>query len=444
MKSILILGAGRSSGALINYLLNLAHSENWRLTIADADIDMAAEKLHHHPAGDAVRLDATDAKERKAIISKADVVISMLPAFLHSQIARDCLLLNKNLVTASYISSELAEMTQEVEEKGLVFMNEIGLDPGIDHMSAMKVIHRLRKRGLRLNAFRSYTGGLVAPESDTNPWHYKITWNPGNVVRAGQGTAQYLEKGMLHLIPYNRLFRNHRNINIAGLGDYEVYPNRDSLVYIQKYGLEGIPEIFRGTIRGDGFCRSWDALVQLGLTDATYPISDSERLSYRQLIEGIVRNRKGETTAEKTADFLGVEPNAAIIKNLNWLGLFSEDTIKVSQGTPASIIEARLLEKWALQQDDKDMIIMQHEFDFVEEGKEKRLISTMVTKGKDAVHTAMSKLVGLPLGIYVKFLLQGKMKEKGILIPVSAEVYEPVLNELESFGVSFLEEEIVL
>jgi saccharopine dehydrogenase-like NADP-dependent oxidoreductase len=444
MKSILIIGAGRSSSAAIQYLLKASETYDWRVTVADADLELAKSKIDDHPNGNAVWLDAMKTNDRRELIARADVVVSLLPPFLHNAVAYDCLSLEKHLVTASYNTEELYRLDDEVREKGLIFMGEIGLDPGIDHMSAMKAIHQIRENGGKITAFRSYTGGLIAPESDNNPWHYKFTWNPRNVVLAGQGVAQYLDEGQYAYIPYNRLFSSYKVISIPGLGAYEVYPNRDALSYRKKYGIEGIPNIIRGTIRNVGFCRAWDALVRIGLTEANHPITDSHLLTYRELLEGFMKRVKGKNLKEKVATFLGIDMDDEVLYRLEWLGIFSDKKVELENATPALILEQLLLEKWALQPDDKDMIIMQHEFDYVADKLNKRLISTMVVKGGDAKNTAMARLVGLPLAIFVKLIMLGKASSNGIDIPVSPEVYEPVLEELESLGVVFEEKEILL
>lgn len=319
-------------------------------------------------------------------------------------------------------------------------MGEMGLDPGIDHMSAMQSINELRAKGAELTAFRSYAGGLIAPESDTNPWHYKFTWNPRNVVLAGQGTAQYIEDGHYKHIPYHRLFSQYELIDVPGMGQYEAYPNRSSLLYRTTYGLEKIPSLLRGTLRHRGYCDAWNALVQIGLTDDTYPIIGSKSMTYYKLVEGYLpRNKGSNTLKERVALMLNIEKDSDVIKKLEWLGVFDRTKIGLSKATPAQIMEHLLKQKWVLEPDDKDMIIMQHEFDYKLNGKAESLISTMVLKGKDSVDTAMSRLVGLPLGIFVKLIMLGKIKATGVNIPVMPEVYTPVLEELKDYGVIFKE-----
>jgi saccharopine dehydrogenase (NADP+, L-glutamate forming) len=350
--------------------------------------------------------------------------------------------MGKHMVTASYVSKQVFRLGDEARQRALVFMNELGLDPGIDHMSAMQRIHAIQKKGGTITSFYSYTGGLVAPESDDNPWHYKFSWNPRNVVLAGQGTAQFLEDGKLKYIPYRRLFRQYRLIDIPGMGPFEVYANRDSLMYRDAYGLGNIKTMLRGTIRANGFCDAWNALVRIGLTDATFPIVDSDKLTYHDLMEAFLGiSQHTGSVKDRVAKLLEVDPEGEIMHKLEWLGLFSKKRIKVKDATPALILENLLLEKWAMKPSDKDMVIMQHVFEYEINRKKKKLTSTLVMKGENSEHTAMSKLVGLPLGIFVKLLMQGKISTTGVNIPTMPEVYEPIMEELETLGISFIEEE---
>lgn len=443
MNNILIIGAGRSSGALIRYLLEKSKERNWFVTVADADPKLAEAKIGGHPNGRAVWLDATKTNDRRELITRADVVVSLLPAFLHLEVAYDCIRLRKHLINASYVSREMYSLADEARSRELLFMGEMGLDPGIDHMSAMQKIDEIRAKGGKITTFRSYTGGLVAPESDNNPWHYKFTWNPRNVVLAGQGTAQYLEDGKLKFIPYNRLFAEIRSIQVPGMGEYEVYANRDSLMYVKQYGLEGTPSVLRGTVRHKGFCSAWNALVKIGMTDGEFPILNSDNLTYHELMEAFAPVGGG-TVKERIAALVGETPDSAVMSKLEWLGLFRKTRIRQSNASPASILENILLDKWRLEPTDKDMIIMQHEFEYVLDGKQHRLLSTMVMKGENEDDTAMSRLVGLPLGIFVRLVMEGAIHLKGVQIPVMKEVYEPVLAELAQFGVTFHEEETIL
>ncbi len=442
MKSLLIIGAGRSATILIEYILSHAKENGWFITVADADLQLARAKTKGSPHAHATWLDASKQNDRRNLIKRHDVVVSLLPPQMHLEVAQDCIELGKHMVTASYVSKQVYRLGDEARQRALIFMNELGLDPGIDHMSAMQRIHEIQAKGGKITSFRSFTGGLVAPESDDNPWHYKFSWNPRNVVLAGQGTAQFLENGKLKYIPYRRLFRQYSTIQIPGMGAWEVYANRDSLLYKDAYGLKGIKTLFRGTIRHTGFCAAWNALVKIGLTDATFPIVDSDKLTYYDLMDAFLGIFKHEgTLKERYAKLLEVDVDSDVIKKLEWLGLFSRRKITLANATPALILENLLLEKWALKPKDKDMVIMQHIFEYEIAKRKHKKTSTLIMKGEDNVHTAMSKLVGLPLGIFVKLLLQGKISTTGVAIPTMPEVYNPIMEELEQYGVRFIEED---
>ena len=448
MNNILILGAGRSSTSLIRYILDQAKHHNWHVMVADADPKAAAHKVNNHPNGRGVWLDAMKINDRRDLINRADLVISLLPAHLHIDVATDCIQLNKHLVTASYVSKDIYKLSDEFRNKELLFMGELGLDPGIDHMSSMKVIDEIKEMGGKITSFSSNAGGLVALENlKKNPWRYKFTWNPRNVVKAGQGTAQYLEDGKFKYIPYNRLFKEYRLINIPGFEEpFEVYANRETLLYREAYGLGDIPSLYRGTIRYQGFCDAWNALIEIGLTDGSYPIVDSDKITYHELMEAYlsVEKKSGMSVKDRIGDLLGERPFSPTMKKLDWLGLFSKKKIGLTNATPALILEDLLLKKWKLEPKDKDLIIMQHEVEYKLKGKKKRRYSTMVLHGTDSEDTAMAKTVGLPLGIFAKLVMTGKITGRGVQIPVTKESYLPVLKELEDHGVKFEEREIDL
>jgi saccharopine dehydrogenase (NADP+, L-glutamate forming) len=443
MKSILIIGAGRSSNALIRYVLEKSSQYNWFVTVADADPAMAEAKVGQHPNGRATWLDVTKINDRRELIGRADVVVSLLPAHLHLEVAHDCIKLKKHLITASYVSQEMYRLGDEARDRELIFMGEMGLDPGIDHMSSMQKINEIKAKGGKLLSFKSFTGGLVAPEHDNNPWHYKFTWNPRNVVLAGQGTAQYLQDGKMKFIPYSRLFSELWHIEVPELGPFEVYANRDSLLYREQYGLEDIPTILRGTIRYPGFCKAWNALVQIGLTDADFPILESAGLTYHNLMEALAPGGQG-SVKERIARLIDEDPDSEIMQKLEWLGLFRKTRIGIDNATPAYILEQILLDKWKLDPQDNDMIIMQHEFIYELDGQRRKATSSLVMKGEGQDDTAMSRLVGLPMGIFVRLVAEGKIYSKGVQIPVLEEVYEPVLAELQEYGVVFQEHEEIL
>ena len=439
MKRILIIGAGRSSSALINYVLNKSTEMGWQVTVADADPNAAEAKINGHPRGVPAWLDVSKNNDRKELISRSDIVVSLLPAHLHIEVAQDCIKLKKHLVTASYVSQELYRLGDEARDRELIFMGEMGLDPGIDHMSAMQRLDRIREKGGNITAFKSFTGGLIAPESDDNPWRYKFTWNPRNVVLAGQGTAQYLEDGKLKFIPYQRLFGNPWKVNVVGLGPMEAYANRDSLLYRNQYQLSDIPTILRGTLRYPGFCQAWNALVNIGLTDADFPILDSEKISYHELMEALAP-RGNSSVKDRIASLLEEEPDSEVMQKLDWLGLFRKKRIKLRDATPALILEDLLLKKWSLKEQDRDMIVMQHQIEYEWEGQKHQETSSLIMKGIDSNDTAMARTVGLPMGIFVRLISEDKIRSTGVNIPTMREVYEPVLEELKEYGLEFRDE----
>lgn len=439
MKNILVIGAGRSASALIRYLLENSTKENWHVTVGDVSLDLVKQKTLNHPNSRAIVIDITNDSQREEEIKRADLVISMLPASMHLDVAKDCVQFKKHLVTASYVSKEMAELDTEAKTGGIILMNEIGLDPGIDHASAMKVIDHIHSQGAELTSFKSYCGGLVAPESNDNPWGYKFSWNPRNVVLAGQGTAQFIENGDYKYIPYNRLFTQIDTVKIDGYGSFDAYANRDSLSYRKLYNIAKIPSMLRGTLRMPGYCKAWNVFVKLGLTDDTYKIEASDKLTWRQFLEAYLPAGK-QSAKEKLIAFMGTEMDKETLSKIEWLGIFEDKKIKLINASPAQILQDLLEEKWELKEDDKDMIVMQHQFQFRNSKSEIRnIVSSLVVKGEDQIYTAMAKTVGLPLAITAKLILQGKISARGVVIPTIKEIYEPLLSELELFGIKFEE-----
>ncbi len=440
MKNILVIGAGRSASSLIKYLLDNSSKENWNITVGDVAIDLVKQKSANHPNSRAIAFDITNDKQREEEIKRADLVISMLPASMHMNVARDCVRFKKHLATASYVSKEMMKLDAEARSEGIILLNESGLDPGIDHASAMKVIDHIHEQGGELTSFQSFCGGLVAPECNDNPWGYKFSWNPRNVILAGQGTAQFIENGEYKYIPYNRLFTQICTIEVFGHGKFDAYANRDSLSYRKFYGIENIPTMLRGTLRMPGYCQAWNVFVKLGLTDDSYKIEASDTLTYKQLLESFLPVGK-QSTKEKLTTFMGAEMNEEVMNKIEWLGVFEDKKIKVKNATPAQILQDLLEEKWLLKEHDKDMIVMQHQFEYTLNGQAKKITSSLVVKGDDQTYTAMAKTVGLPLAIAAKLILQGKISARGVIIPTKKEIYLPVLNELENYGVKFEEKE---
>jgi saccharopine dehydrogenase-like NADP-dependent oxidoreductase len=499
MKNILLFGAGKSATVLIEYLLNNAAEGNWKLILVDADINLAKSKISNSPYGEAVSFDINTEEERRNYISVADIVISLLPPHLHIAIANDCVLLGKNLLTASYLDDDIKKLQPEIEKKGLLFLYEMGLDPGIDHMSAMQMIDEIRKNDGKTTSFKSHCGGLVAPESDDNPWHYKISWNPRNILMAGKAGAHYIENGKDVKLKHEELFTPERIVDIPGLGLLSWYPNRDSLSYTKLYGLENTNTFIRTTLRHPDFMYGWKNVIDLKLTDETIQYDSnnktlqqlfkehmdkngfgewlSQKLTERfsetkSMLENLMKLMEAESQAEiegeelpesfMTADDKGnikemnidnVKNNAAAqvahtmheanltLKQLFFLGLDDDET-KVNKGmySAADILQFALEKKLALLPEDKDMIVMLHEIGYEAGGKQSVIRSSLIVKGENSLHTAMAKTVGLPLGIAAKLILNGTIKLKGLQIPISSEIYEPVLTELANNGIKFTEQ----
>lgn len=438
METILILGAGKSSTYLIDFLADSCAENGRKLILADLDLQIAQSKLKNRAGTRAEELDSSDSEKRKNLISVADVVISMLPAFMHPLIAKDCLELGKHFFSASYESEEMRQMKPEIEAKGLFFLNECGLDPGIDHMSAMKIIHSAQSNGEEILSFKSYCGGLLAPESEDNPWKYKFTWNPRNVVLAGQGTSRYIEKGDLKYVPYHQLFKRLERISFSGLGDFDGYPNRDSLSYRQVYGLEKIPTMLRGTLRRAGFCKAWDVFIQLGMTDDSFQMEMPENTTLRQFLNAFLPFHAELSVEEKLADVIP-DLDFPSFEKIQWLGFFENRLLPKTKGSPAQLLQAILEKDWHLHPEDRDMIVMQHLFEIQTDNGVKKMSSSLVSFGQDSVYTAMAKTVGLPLAIAVDLFLKEKIKLTGLHVPVLREIYEPILAELEKVGIQFEE-----
>lgn len=440
MKNILVIGAGRSASSLIKYLLDNSTKENWKVTVGDVSLDLVKQKTGNHANARALVLDINNQEQREEEIQHADLVISMLPASMHINVAKDCVRFKKHLVTASYVSKEMGELNEEAIKAGVVLINENGLDPGIDHASAMKVIDEIHQQGGELISFKSYCGGLVAPECNDNPWGYKFSWNPRNVILAGQGTAQYIENGEYKYIPYNRLYTQTNIVEVKGYGRFDAYANRDSLSYRKSYSIENIPTMLRGTLRMEGYCKAWNVFVKLGITDDTYKIEASNTLTYRNLIEAFLPD-SNKTIKEKLTAFMGNDMDADTLSKIEWTGILSDEKIKLKDAAPAQILQELLERKWKLLEHDKDMIVMQHQFQYkTRSGDIKNITSSLIVKGEDQTYTAMAKTVGLPLAIVTKLIVQNKITSRGVVIPTIKEIYEPLLKELETLGVKFEEE----
>ena len=497
MKHILLFGAGKSATFLIQYLKEIATNFHYNVTVADEDFKNAQSKVGKHAFVKAVCANAENETERENLVKNADVVISLLPPSLHYLVALDCIKYGKHLLTASYTDEKILALKPQIESKNLLFLCEMGLDPGIDHMSAMALIHRIKALGGKITSFKSHCGGLVAPENDNNPWHYKISWNPRNIILAGKAGAVFKENGEIKNVKYEELFSNERLVLVKDNMLFSWYPNRDSLSYIPTYHLEQADTFIRTTLRHPDFCFGWKNLVDLKLTDDTVEydttnmsIADffkvhfekfgcndwlnemlTARLSFaKDIMENLVQlmeaekklqkvgaeedetimlvNENGELNTLEVEDVKGqaaaslavkMHEASLILKQLFFLGLDSDEIISQGKCTPAEVLQFIVEKKLALEEKDKDMVVMMHEIEYIIKEHTHKVKSSLVVKGEDSVHTAMAKTVGLPLGIAAKLILDGSLTATGLHIPVVPAIYVPVLEELKKYGICFEE-----
>lgn len=441
MKTVLVVGAGKSSTYLIDYLLKNAKRQ-WKVVVMDANEEAVLEKLQGHPKGEGVVVDLFNDEQRKPLVKQADLVVSLLPAFLHHIIALDCLEYNKHLITASYVSPELMSLNEEAKKKDLMFMCELGVDPGIDHMSAMHIFRGIHKIGGQVTSFKSSCGGLIAPESYDSPWSYKMTWNGKNIVGAGKFGAKWLENGKVKEIGYQNLFSYNKKIKFSKLGTYSIYPNRDSLKYKDLYNLEHVKTFIRATIRPVEFMKGWQVLVDADLTNDMDEFDMAEITTYADWLSA----KSGMNGAEDLKAYFQEKymVDNREMKMLDWLRIFDQrpiylDGVKTSAEILQNLLESRL--KMGIL--DKDLILMQHEVEYERRGATYKLVSSMEVKGENSLFSAMSKTVGLPMAILAERILTNKFDPttlSGVQIPIMPEVYVPVLKSLEKEGVSFIEE----
>ncbi len=439
MKNIVLLGAGRSASALIQYLLKWASENDFFVRIGDKNLSVAEEKISNHPRGQAFAFDVQKYEDCQSAVQNAAVIVSLLPAHLHVPIAQACIEAGVSMLTASYISPAMQALHNEAESKNIMILNEIGLDPGIDHLSAMEVLDDLNEAGANITCFKSFCGGLVAPNSDTNLWGYKFSWNPRNVILAGQSTAKFMQNGQTKFVPYQRLFTYTEPIHFSQIGDFEGYPNRDSLSYLQAYRIQKVPTVIRGTIRKKGFSDAWNVFVQLGLTDDSYIYPNSAETTYRSFLNSYFQYDQHLSLEDKLKKMLHASMREDVFERINSTGILEDNIIGLDKATPAQILQQLLEEKWRLEPSDKDMVLMQHIFKYQLEGQNRCLRSSLVVIGQDNVQTAMAQTVGLPLGIATKLFLEKKIMLKGVLMPLVKELYRPILSELESCGIAFRE-----
>lgn len=431
-KHLLVFGAGKSATVLIDYLKKKVAEKQWTLTVADGDLATVQYKLGEAAFTHAVQLDILDAEKRSTLIQHADVVISLMPPSLHFPVAQDCLRLGKHLLTASYVDPKIEALAEQIKAKELLFLCEMGLDPGIDHMSAMQLIHSIKADGGIITSFYSHCGGLVAPESDDNPWHYKISWNPRNVVLAGKAGAVYLENGSQKQLSYSELFEQNTTVEIPSLGTLAYYANRDSLSYIDLYQLPETKDFLRTTLRYTDFCKGWAAIVKLKLTDENVMYA-TDGLSINDFLQQHLREH------QLSASFDELMSDSLIHNQFEYLGLFSDTIINKGKCSAADILQWRMEQSWILQPEDKDMIVMLHEIIYSLNEQQHEIKSSLVVKGEDNLRTAMAKTVGLPLAIAAVLIAEGRLKETGLHIPIIPTIYEPVLSMLQEEGIVFNE-----
>lgn len=434
----MILGAGKSATVMIEYLAEWTKNSAWTLNVVDMDALSLQTKLNQFPWIQGTLADVNEDNTLLNLLHDSKLVISLLPPFMHPRVARLCLEANCHLLTASYLSEEMLSLHQNAIDKGLLFLNELGLDPGIDHMTAMQFIDEVRQQGGVIDTFESYTGGLMAPQSENGPWKYKFTWNPRNVVLAASGGAvKFLHEGKYKYIPYHKVFRRTEVIELEGYDEFEVYGNRDSLKYLDLYNLKGIKTLYRGTMRRVGFCRAWDLFVQLGMTDDTYLMEGVESMTHRDFVNSFLFYHPTDSVETKLAQVLRLDLDSEEFRKLKWLNLFEPIPVGLNRpATPAQILQHVLEKKWTLNPDDKDMIVMFHLLKYKLNNTHYELRAHLVVEGENPTHTAMAKTVGLPLAIATKLILNEGIKLRGVQIPVHAEVYRPILDELKGLGMT--------
>ena len=438
MQKILLLGAGKSSTYLIDYLLACAPKHKWHLVVADLDPILAQSKIGKTFHANVESLDIANSEARRSLIGQSDLVISLLPASLHESVALDCLELQKNLLTASYRDEGVRKLAARIEKAGILFLYEMGLDPGIDHMSSAKLIRSVKGKGGVVQSFRSFCGGLSDPSANDNPWHYKISWNTRNVVLAGKSGAVYKEKGKICRVTYEELFDQAKTVQVPGMGRLAYYPNRDSLEYMNLYQVEEAETFLRATLRFPDFCEGWNALVKLGLTDEKKSLN-TDRMPFVRWATQNLRQRKGASSEEALQEFLKVRENSKVIRQLRYLGFLNGGLVNQGKRSNAEVLQSVLENKLKMEPDDRDLIVMQHEIEFERRNIRTRLVATLKVIGENSHHTAMAKTVGLPLGIMAKLLLTGKIALTGLHIPILPEIYQPVIRELEEWGIQFEE-----
>lgn len=439
-KKILVLGAGLVSKPGVTYLLN---NKNLEVTVASRTVSKAENLVRGFHNGIAQELNVKNEDELEKLVKENDIIVSLLPWIHHMKVANLCIKHNKDMATTSYVSEGMKKLDEKARNKGVLFLNEIGVDPGIDHMSAMKIIDEVNKEGGKVVHFYSYCGGLPAPEDNDNPFGYKFSWSPKGVVLASKNSAMYLENGKIVEIDGKDLFLNKRVEEIEGLGTFEVYPNRDSMPYKDLYDLHDAETVMRGTYRNIGWCDTFKKIVELGLVDET-PVENLKGKTYKQMMAGIVGAGEDVDVIEKTATKVELSKDSEVIRRLEWLGLFSDENVPECDNH-LDVLCHLLLEKLYYKEGERDMLILRHKF--IGENKDKSrdmITSTMIDFGIPGGDSSMARTVSLPLAIGVKLMAEGKINLKGVQIPTKKEIYEPVLEELEKLNIKLEEKRVPL
>jgi len=437
MHKVLVLGAGLVSKPLVRYLLK---QPDFHVKVASRTVSKAERLIDNHPDGEAQSLNVRDTTALGGLVQEADLVISLLPYEHHVTVAEFCLKHRKNMVTTSYVSPAMKKLDSKARELGLLILNEIGVDPGIDHMSAMKIIHGVQNAGGEITSFRSYCGGLPAPEANSNPYGYKFSWSPKAVLLAGKNSGRYLEEGKEINIPGEALFDSFRPIKIEGIGDLEYYPNRDSIPYMETYGIQSAETMFRGTLRYPGWCQTLKKLVELGLLDEIER-DDIKGLTWAQFVAKLVGSSNGANLKRDLAGHLKIDADSEVMKRFEWLGLLSDRPLPLDKGSAMDNLGELMLEKMPYEEGERDMIILHHEFlaEYPKENRKEKIFSTLIDFGIPHGDSSMSRTVSLPAAIGAKLVLEGKIDATGVHIPVNPTIYEPILKELERLGITFKE-----
>ena len=434
-KKVLILGAGMVSRPMVKYLFD---KTDYQITMASRTVSKAEKIIDGNPKGTAIELNVKDDELLEKLVSECDLAVSLLPYVYHPKVAELCIKHKKQMVTTSYVSDAMKTLDEKAKDAGILLLNECGLDPGIDHMSAMRVIHNVEKKGGKVISFKSSTGALPSHEANTNPFGYKFSWAPRGVLLASKNPSKWLQDGKEVSYPGEQLFENYYIQDVSGIGSFENYPNRNSVPYKDIYGLKDAQTVYRGTFRMTGWCETMREIVALGwLNDE--PIKDFSGETYEDMTRYLVDAGSNDDIVKATAKYLGLETYSTVIKRLGWLGLFSDKVLPKDKDNPLDYMNVLTLEKMSLSEDERDMIVMHHEFVAKYPNKKEYITSTLVDYGIPNDDSSVARTVSIPAAIATKMILEGKINITGVHIPVIPEIYNPILDELEEMNIKFSE-----